>query len=41
MKTTSLILIALVMPFGCFIVAGVLGKRMISAYRRRQAPAVS
>ena len=36
MKTSSLLFIALVMPFGCFIVAGVLGKRIFSAYRRRQ-----
>lgn len=40
MKTATLIFVALVMPFGFFVVAGVLGKRMLDAYRRRQmAPA--
>lgn len=35
MKTTTLIFVAVVMPFGFFVVAGVLAKRMLEAYRRR------
>lgn len=36
MKTFAWILVALIMPFGCFIIAGMVGKRLLQAYRRRQ-----
>lgn len=40
MKTFTVILVALVMPFGFVVLGAMLGKRMLEAYRRRQlAPA--
>lgn len=41
MKTGTLLFLALVMPFGCFILAGMGLKYLLDLHRRRQAAATA
>jgi len=39
MKLGAILFLAFVMPFGIFVLAGMAGRHMLKAYRRRPVPA--